>query len=90
MNFTGELKDAITKRAVFLLLGVLGLQVLFIISYVGALHSPSPSRVPFDLVAPAPAAVGERHGHGGRGTQRRAQPRRVRLARRQLGYRRPA
>ncbi len=57
MNFTGELKDAITKRAVFLLLGVLGLQVLFIISYVGALHSPSPSRVPFDLVAPAPVAA---------------------------------
>ena len=57
MNFTGELMDAITKRAVFLVLGVLGLQVLFIISYVGALHSPSPSRVPFDLVAPAPVAA---------------------------------
>ena len=56
MNFTGELRDAITRRAVFLVLGVLGLQVLFIISYVGALHSPSPSRVPFDLVAPAPVA----------------------------------
>jgi hypothetical protein len=56
VNFTGELKDAITKRAVFLVLGVLGLQVLFIISYVGALHSPSPSRVPFDLVAPASVA----------------------------------
>ena len=56
MNFTKELRDAITKRAVFLVLGVLGLQVLFIISYVGALHSPSPSRVPFDLVAPAPVA----------------------------------
>ncbi len=56
MNFTGELKDAITKRAVFLVLGVLGLQVLFIISYVGALHSPSLSRVPFDLVAPASVA----------------------------------
>ena len=56
MNFTEELRDAITKRAVFLVLGVLGLQVLFIISYVGALHSPSPSRVPFDLVAPAPVA----------------------------------
>ena len=56
MNFTGELRDAITRRAVFLVLGVLGLQVLFIISYVGALHSPSPSRVPFALVAPAPVA----------------------------------
>jgi hypothetical protein len=56
VNFTGELKDAITKRAVFLVLGVLGLQVLFIISYVGALHSPSLSRVPFDLVAPASVA----------------------------------
>lgn len=56
MNFTDELKDAISKRAVFLVLGVLGLQVLFIISYVGALHSPSPSRVPFDLVAPAAVA----------------------------------
>jgi hypothetical protein len=57
VNFTGELKDAITKRAVFLVLGVLGLQVLFVVSYVGALHRPSPSRVPFDLVAPAPAAA---------------------------------
>ena len=56
MNFTGELRDAITKRAVILVLGVLGLQVLFIVSYVGALHSPSPSRVPFDLVAPAAVA----------------------------------
>jgi N-acetylglucosamine-6-phosphate deacetylase len=56
VNFTEELKDAITKRAVFLVLGVLGLQVLFIISYVGALHSPTLSRVPFDLVAPAPVA----------------------------------
>jgi hypothetical protein len=56
VNFTEELKDAITKRAVFLVLGVLALQVLFIISYVGALHSPSPSRVPFDLVAPASVA----------------------------------
>jgi len=56
VNFTEELRDAITKRAVFLVLGVLGLQVLFIISYVGALHSPSPSRVPFGLVAPAPVA----------------------------------
>jgi hypothetical protein len=56
LNFTEELKDAITKRAVFLVLGVLGLQVLFIISFVGALHSPSPSRVPFDLVAPAAVA----------------------------------
>ena len=56
MNFTGELRDAITKRAVILVLGVLGLQVLFIVSYVGALHSPSPSRVPFDLVAPSAVA----------------------------------
>jgi hypothetical protein len=40
VNFTEELRDAITKRAVLLVLGVLGLQVLFIVSYVGALHSP--------------------------------------------------
>jgi len=56
VNFTEELRDAITKRTVLLVLGVLGLQVLFIVSYVGALHSPSPSRVPFDLAAPAPVA----------------------------------
>jgi hypothetical protein len=56
VHFTEELRDAITKRAVILVLGVLGLQVLFIISYVGALHSPAPSRVPFDLVAPASVA----------------------------------
>jgi hypothetical protein len=53
MNFRSEVRDAVTVRAVVLVLGVLALQVLFIASYVGALHHPQPSRVPFGLVAGA-------------------------------------
>ncbi|MEV0648285.1 hypothetical protein AB0I28_23765 [Phytomonospora sp. NPDC050363] len=51
MSFGAEVKDAVTVRAVLLVVGVLVLQVLFIASYVGALHAPKPSRVPFGLFA---------------------------------------
>jgi hypothetical protein len=56
MSFTDELKSAVTPRAALLVIGVLALQLLFIASYVGALHDPKPKDVPFGVVAPGPAA----------------------------------
>lgn len=52
MTFAGEVKNAVTARAALLVIGVLGLQLLFIASYVGALHKPDPTDVPFGVVAP--------------------------------------
>jgi hypothetical protein len=48
-----ELRDAIAPRTVVLVLGVLALQVGFILSYVGAFHSPRPHRLELLVVAPA-------------------------------------
>ena len=55
-SFLTEVKDAITPRATLLVLGVIALQLLFISSYVGALHNPKPKDVPFGVVAPQAAA----------------------------------
>ncbi|MFJ3673037.1 DUF3533 domain-containing protein [Streptomyces sp. NPDC090106] len=55
-GFLSEVKDAVTPRATLLVLGVLALQLLFIASYVGALHAPKPRDVPFGVVAPRAAA----------------------------------
>lgn len=55
-SFAGELRDGITPRATLLVVGVLALQLLFIASYVGALHSPRLRDVPFGVVAPRAAA----------------------------------
>ncbi|WP_326696741.1 DUF3533 domain-containing protein [Streptomyces sp. NBC_01754] len=52
MTFAGEVKNAVTVRAALLVVGVLALQLLFIASYVGALHRPDPTDVPFGVVAP--------------------------------------
>ncbi|MEU9459060.1 DUF3533 domain-containing protein [Streptomyces sp. NPDC058322] len=52
MTFVDEVKNAVTPRAALLVIGVLGLQLLFIASYVGALHNPKPTDVPFGVVAP--------------------------------------
>ncbi len=57
-SFLDEVKTAVTPRAFLLILGVIALQVLFIASYVGALHAPKPSDVPFGVAAPP--AVAER------------------------------
>ncbi|MFD9907126.1 DUF3533 domain-containing protein [Streptomyces sp. NPDC059063] len=57
MTFADELKSAVTPRAALLVIGVLALQLLFITSYVGALHHPKPKDVPFGVVAPGPAAA---------------------------------
>ncbi|MER5963180.1 DUF3533 domain-containing protein [Streptomyces sp. NPDC002057] len=52
MSLVDELKSAVTPRAALLVVGVLALQLLFITSYVGALHHPKPRDVPFGVVAP--------------------------------------
>jgi hypothetical protein len=49
----GEFKDAVTVRAVFLVVGVALVQLAFITSYVGAFHKPVPYRMPIAVVAPA-------------------------------------
>ncbi|WP_060891920.1 hypothetical protein [Streptomyces europaeiscabiei] len=56
-SFVDELKDGVTPRATLLVIGVLALQLLFIASYVGALHSPKLRDVPFGVVAPRAAAA---------------------------------
>ncbi|MFD5555921.1 DUF3533 domain-containing protein [Streptomyces sp. NPDC127068] len=56
MRFVDELKSAVTPRAALLVVGVVALQLLFITSYVGALHHPKPTDVPFAVAAPAAAA----------------------------------
>ncbi|MEV6615583.1 DUF3533 domain-containing protein [Streptomyces sp. NPDC051051] len=56
--FLAEVEDAVTPRATLLVIGVLALHLLFIASYVGALHDPRPRDVPFGVVAPQ--AVAER------------------------------
>ncbi|MER5207405.1 DUF3533 domain-containing protein [Streptomyces sp. NPDC002825] len=56
MSLVDELKSAVTPRAALLVIGVFALQLLFIASYVGALHDPKPTDVPFGAVAPGQAA----------------------------------
>ncbi|GHH18323.1 DUF3533 domain-containing protein [Streptomyces lanatus] len=50
--FLAEVKDAVTPRATLLLTGTVILALLFIASYVGALHDPKPKNLPFGVVAP--------------------------------------
>ncbi|MGW7055062.1 DUF3533 domain-containing protein [Streptomyces sp. NPDC054887] len=56
MTFVDEVRNAVTPRAALLVIGVLALQLLFIASYVGALHHPEPKDVPFAVVAPGQEA----------------------------------
>jgi hypothetical protein len=53
-GFLSQFWDAVSVRTVGLIIGVLLLQIAFIVSYVGAFHSPTPHRIPLALVAPAP------------------------------------
>jgi hypothetical protein len=53
-----ELLPGVTRRAAVLVIGVLLLQLGFVLSYVGAFHAPTPSDVPLALVAPAGAPAG--------------------------------
>lgn len=52
-TFRAEWRDAVSPRTVGLLFGVLFLQLGFILSYVGAFHSPQPHQIPIAVVAPA-------------------------------------
>ncbi|MCF3963974.1 DUF3533 domain-containing protein [Streptomyces fuscigenes] len=56
MAFVDEVKTAVTPRAALLVFGVLVLQLLFITSYVGALHHPKPTDVKVAVVAPGGTA----------------------------------
>ncbi|GFH76190.1 MULTISPECIES: DUF3533 domain-containing protein [Streptomyces] len=58
-GFGAELRDAVTLRTALLVIGALALQILFIASYVGALHDPKPHHVPFGVAVPGPAGQGE-------------------------------
>jgi hypothetical protein len=49
-------RDAIAPRTLLLGVGVLLLQFAFILSYIGAFHSPSPHRIPVTVVAPSQVA----------------------------------
>ena len=53
-----ELLPGVTLRAAVLVIGVLLLQLGFVLSYVGAFHAPEPRRVPVAVVAPAGAPAG--------------------------------
>ncbi|MGW1181737.1 DUF3533 domain-containing protein [Streptomyces drozdowiczii] len=57
MTFAAEVRKAVTPRAALLVIGVLALQLLFIASYIGALHNPKPTDVPFGVVAPQQASA---------------------------------
>ncbi|MFH9548428.1 DUF3533 domain-containing protein [Streptomyces sp. NPDC017435] len=51
-GFAAEFKDAVTLRAFGLVLGGLLVQLAFVVSYVGAFHSPVPHRIPVAVAAP--------------------------------------
>ena len=52
-GFVAELFAAVTARTLLLVIGVLLIQLGFVLSYVGAFHHPTPQRVPVAVVAPA-------------------------------------
>jgi hypothetical protein len=56
-GFWADLRDAIPLRTVVIVVGVLLLQLGFILSYVGAFHHPSPHRISLAVVAPAQVAA---------------------------------
>lgn len=62
-------RDAIAPRTLLLGVGVLLLQFAFILSYIGAFHSPSPHQIPVTVVAPEQLAsqlVDQLNGVSGR------------------------
>ena len=56
-SLSGEFQDAVTLRAVLLVVGVAVVQIAFITSYVGAFHRPVPYRLPVAVVGPQPDAA---------------------------------
>jgi len=53
VTFWAEVRDAVSGRTFLLVVSTLLLQLGFILSYVGAFHSPTPHRMALDVVAPA-------------------------------------
>src|SRR3954453_23351869 len=53
-----ELLPGVTRRAAVLVIGVLLLQLGFVLSYVGAFHAPTPRDVPLAVVPRAGAPAG--------------------------------
>jgi hypothetical protein len=53
-----ELLPGVTRRSALLVVGVLLLQLGFVLSYVGAFHAPTPREIPVAVVAPAGAPAG--------------------------------
>ena len=51
-HFWAEWRDAVEPRTVALIVGVLFLQLGFILSYVGTFHAPKPHEIPVVVVAP--------------------------------------
>src|SRR4051812_33413476 len=58
-SFVAEFRDAISLRTVGLILGVLFLQLGFVLSYVGAFHAPAPQRIPLGVVSASAEASGQ-------------------------------
>jgi hypothetical protein len=52
-GFFAELFEAVTARTVLLVIGVLLIQLGFVLSYVGAFHRPTPHQIPVAVVAPS-------------------------------------
>ncbi len=50
-GFWEEFRDAVSLRTIGLILGVLFLQLGFILSYVGAFHAPTPQQIPLGVVS---------------------------------------
>ncbi|RBY97681.1 DUF3533 domain-containing protein [Blastococcus sp. TF02-8] len=61
-----ELVPGVTRRAALLVVGVLLLQLGFVVSYVGAFHAPRPREVPLAVVAPPGAPQGTAEQQAGR------------------------
>ncbi|MFK4540455.1 hypothetical protein RKD29_000051 [Streptomyces tendae] len=51
-SFQKELRDAVTPRSMILIFGVLLLELAFVVSFIGAFHSPKPENLPIAVVAP--------------------------------------
>ncbi|MET9887355.1 DUF3533 domain-containing protein [Streptomyces sp. NPDC006430] len=56
-RFVAELRDAVSPRSVVLVIGVLALQLGFVLSYIGAFHAPKPHAISVAVVAPAQASA---------------------------------
>lgn len=54
-----EFKDAVALRTVALIVGVLFLQIGFILSYVGAFHALTPQRIPLAVVSGSQQVAGQ-------------------------------